>query len=280
MLKNQRFTIGEMAKMHCIAQSTLRYYDEKGIFQPNMVDPDTHYRYYTTDQFPLINSIMFLRRLDVPLHEIKQYTDQRTPSVALDLLQKQKELMLQKQKELEYVLTKINHHIDIIQSTSRSSKTEVDFRSIPRRAMLSVEVVNPATDEMFEYYILSLQENLRNSLSFTDVSLFSGNIGVTVTRASVLAGCYDEYRRAFYFLDSMPEPIPGSEFIEAGLYACIQHQGSYQDTYKSYEILRQSIESHGFEIQGDAVELGLIDLSMTENEDEFVTEIQIPVHKK
>ena len=29
MLLNKRFTIGEMAKMHNIAESTLRYYDEK-----------------------------------------------------------------------------------------------------------------------------------------------------------------------------------------------------------------------------------------------------------
>ena len=32
MLLNKRFTIGEMAKMHNIAESTLRYYDEKGFF--------------------------------------------------------------------------------------------------------------------------------------------------------------------------------------------------------------------------------------------------------
>lgn len=32
MLLNKRFTIGEMAKMHNIAESTLRYYDEKEYF--------------------------------------------------------------------------------------------------------------------------------------------------------------------------------------------------------------------------------------------------------
>ena len=32
MLLNKRFTIGEMAKMHNIAESTLRYYDERGFF--------------------------------------------------------------------------------------------------------------------------------------------------------------------------------------------------------------------------------------------------------
>ena len=51
MLLNKRFTIGEMAKMHNIAESTLRYYDEKGIFHPSIVDPQTNYRYYTIVNF-------------------------------------------------------------------------------------------------------------------------------------------------------------------------------------------------------------------------------------
>ena len=34
MLLNKRFTIGEMAKMHNIAESTLRYYDEKIFIRP------------------------------------------------------------------------------------------------------------------------------------------------------------------------------------------------------------------------------------------------------
>ena len=32
MLLNKRFTIGEMAKMHNIAESTLRYYDDEKEF--------------------------------------------------------------------------------------------------------------------------------------------------------------------------------------------------------------------------------------------------------
>ncbi len=59
MLLNKRFTIGEMAKMHNIAESTLRYYDEKGIFHPSIVDPQTNYRYYTIDQFSLLDTIKF-----------------------------------------------------------------------------------------------------------------------------------------------------------------------------------------------------------------------------
>ncbi|MGR6018176.1 MerR family DNA-binding transcriptional regulator [Bacillus paranthracis] len=68
MLLNKRFTIGEMAKMHNIAESTLRYYDEKGIFHPSTVDPQTNYRYYTIDQFSLLDTIKFFTAIK---HSIK-----------------------------------------------------------------------------------------------------------------------------------------------------------------------------------------------------------------
>lgn len=104
MLLNKRFTIGEMAKMHNIAESTLRYYDEKRIFHPSIVDPQTNYRYYTIDQFSLLDTIKFLRQLNIPLKEIKKYIDERNPTYALNLLEKQQEMMLKKQREIEYAL--------------------------------------------------------------------------------------------------------------------------------------------------------------------------------
>ena len=56
--------------MHNIAESTLRYYDEKE-FSSVHCDPQTNYRYYTIDQFSLLDTIKFLRQLNIPLKEIK-----------------------------------------------------------------------------------------------------------------------------------------------------------------------------------------------------------------
>ena len=70
MLLNKRFTIGEMAKMHNIAESTYAIMMRR-IFHPSTVDPQTKYRYYTIDQFSLLDTIKFLRQLNIPLKEIK-----------------------------------------------------------------------------------------------------------------------------------------------------------------------------------------------------------------
>lgn len=64
------FTIGEMAKLFGVNIRTLRYYDEIGILCPETTDPDSGYRYYSTRQFERMNSIKYLRALDMPLKSI------------------------------------------------------------------------------------------------------------------------------------------------------------------------------------------------------------------
>ncbi|WP_459501431.1 MerR family transcriptional regulator [Bacillus sp. C1] len=276
MLLNQRFTIGEMAKMHNIAESTLRYYDEKGIFHPAIVDPQTNYRYYTIDQFSLLDTIKFLRQLNISLKEIKVYIDERNPSYALNLLEKQQELMLKKQREIEYALAKINHKTEMLKEATASKANDVTFKHIQKRTITALSIVPNITDDMFEYYIHSLQKNMKQ----IDDSLFSGDIGVTVSKEGLLRNEFQAYNSVFILLDYMPFQITTSDEIKEGMFACSYHHGPYEETDGTYKKLLWNIEEKGYEIIGDAIELALIDWSVTENPKEQVTEIQIPVVKR
>ncbi|MFP3377815.1 MerR family transcriptional regulator [Bacillus sp. SIMBA_069] len=276
MLLNKRFTIGEMAKMHNIAESTLRYYDEKGIFHPSIVDPQTNYRYYTIDQFSLLDTIKFLRQLNIPLKEIKKYIDERNPAYALNLLEKQQELMLKKQREIEYALAKMEHKIHLIKEATKAKAEQMVIKEIPQRKITAIAVAPNTTDDMFEYYIHSLQKNMRQM----DDSLFSGDIGVTVAKKGLMQNGFQAYSSVFILLDYMPFQVQSSDEIKEGLYACSYHHGPYEETGATYKELLAYIDQEGYEVSGDAIEIGLIDWSVTENPEEQVTEIQIPVVKK
>ncbi|CAM3994620.1 MULTISPECIES: MerR family transcriptional regulator [Bacillus cereus group] len=276
MLLNKRFTIGEMAKMHNIAESTLRYYDEKGIFHPSTVDPQTNYRYYTIDQFSLLDTIKFLRQLNIPLKEIKKYIDERNPAYALNLLEKQQEMMLKKQREIEYALAKMEHRIHLIKEATKAKAEQVVIKEIPQRKITAIAVAPDTTDDMFEYYIHSLQKNMRQM----DDSLFSGDIGVTVAKKGFMQNEFQAYSSVFILLDYMPFQVQSSDEIKEGLYACSYHHGPYEETGATYKELLAYIDQEGYEVSGDAIEIGLIDWSVTENPEEQVTEIQIPVVKK
>ncbi|WP_242307142.1 MerR family transcriptional regulator [Bacillus cereus group sp. BfR-BA-01524] len=276
MLLDKRFTIGEMAKMHNIAESTLRYYDEKGIFHPSIVDPQTNYRYYTIDQFSLLDTIKFLRRLNIPLKEIKKYIDERNPTYALNLLEKQQEMMLKKQREIEYALAKMEHRIHLIKKATKAETDRILIKKIPKRKITAIAVAPNTTDDMFDYYIHSLQKNMKQM----DDSLFSGDIGVTISKKAFMQKEFQAYSSVFILLDYMPYQVHSSDSIKAGMFACAYHHGSYEETGETYKKLMEYIDQEGYEISGDSIEIGLIDWSVTENPEEQVTEIQIPVMKK
>ena len=62
--------IGDVARLYHLSVSTLRHYERLGLVAPERIDPETGYRYYSTRQFEPLNTIRYLRALDMPLEEI------------------------------------------------------------------------------------------------------------------------------------------------------------------------------------------------------------------
>jgi DNA-binding transcriptional MerR regulator len=98
------FTIGETAKIMGVSIQSLRHYSNMGLLHPEYVDPDTGYRYYSFNQLHYIDRIKYLRRLGVPLLDIKDAFDSGSPDRLVPHLKEQK-IMLE--KELKSVLKAI-----------------------------------------------------------------------------------------------------------------------------------------------------------------------------
>jgi len=280
MLTNTRFTIGEMSKMHRIPESTLRYYDEKGIFHPSIVDPQTQYRYYTIDQFSTLDQIKFLRHLNISLKDIKRYMDKRTPAYALELLVQQKELMIRKQKEIEYMLQKINNGIEIIEEGMDTPKEMIIYKHLPRRTIAAIGIVPNATDEMFELSIHTLQNSVLQDGRLSEIMLYTGAIGVTVAKEALIRGQFQAYSSVFLHMNDVDDVNYDADYFKSiaeGLFVCMNHHGPYELTEHTYKLLLQEIDETGYEIIGDAIELCIIDFSMTRDPEAYITEIQIPV---
>lgn len=73
MEKSGLFQIGDVAKMFHLSVGTLRHYEKQGLLQPEYIDPETGYRYYSTRQFESLNTIRYLRVLDTPLDQIADF---------------------------------------------------------------------------------------------------------------------------------------------------------------------------------------------------------------
>lgn len=81
MDKKDLFSIGQVSKLFHVSISILRYYDKIGLVQPEYTDPETGYRYYSTRQFECLNTIRYLRVLDMPLDQIALFLKTGTLTV-------------------------------------------------------------------------------------------------------------------------------------------------------------------------------------------------------
>lgn len=65
-------SIGEFAAATWLSPKALRLYDEKGLLCPDAVDPFSGYRRYSPDQVGVARLITMLRRIDMPLEQIRE----------------------------------------------------------------------------------------------------------------------------------------------------------------------------------------------------------------
>ncbi|NJP34517.1 MerR family transcriptional regulator [Micromonospora thermarum] len=75
-------TIGSFARAAGLTPKALRLYDETGLLPPAAVDPESGYRLYTPDQLDRARLIAALRRIGMPLAEIRRVCDLPAAGVA------------------------------------------------------------------------------------------------------------------------------------------------------------------------------------------------------
>ena len=106
MDENDLLSIKEFSEYTGIKQSTLRYYDEIGLFSP-VARGENDYRYYAPRQIVTVNLINVLSGLNVPLKQISDMERNRTPERILSLL-------TQQENRLDADLRRLQHSYSVI----------------------------------------------------------------------------------------------------------------------------------------------------------------------
>ena len=73
MNENQRFSIGEIAKLFDISASTIRYWEEEGLLSTKRNDMNG-YREFDMESIIELTDIIFYRNLNVPIKKMKEFT--------------------------------------------------------------------------------------------------------------------------------------------------------------------------------------------------------------
>ena len=138
MKNNEWFQIGEVSRLFHISVSILRHYDKIGLLKPEYTDPDTGYRYYSTRQFECLNTIRYLRALDMSLEQISTFLQNRNLDTIHDLLLKQKEEVARRRQELLLIEQKIDNRLAQITDALSSRLEEISVSRCPEQKITSV----------------------------------------------------------------------------------------------------------------------------------------------
>ncbi|WP_306518883.1 MerR family transcriptional regulator [Rheinheimera sp.] len=120
------YQIKELSKLADVSVRTLHHYDDIGLLKAKR-NHLNGYRYYTLDDAVRLQQIVFYRKLDLSLEEIKRIT---TASCSLiEMLKGQHALLLQRQKETQSII----ENLEMAMSTLRGEQNlDVLFGSIPK----------------------------------------------------------------------------------------------------------------------------------------------------
>ena len=137
--------------------------------------------------------------------------------------------------------------------------------------MLLREPDTPEAD--VDYLLKRLEQRRRGVLK----DLGSRQMGAVMDRKAMAAGRYDRYEAVFFLCGPDAE---GDGSLPAGKYLSLIHAGGYGALGKSYRALYAAAKARGLRPLDTPVELYLVDVHDTGREEEFRTELQMPVEEE
>lgn len=266
------FRIGEVAKMFHVSVSLLRHYENEGLLSPAYISEESGYRYYSTEQFEVLNMIRYLRVLDMPLSEIDSFLKNRDIDSMEGKLRQQKEILIKKQQELKRIEKKIEHCLDRLKDAQSVELNKVEHVTMPEKRIAWMD--NPLKIQGF----LDMEVPIRQlDQSDEEAVVFLGKVGVGISEKHLLSGEVEKYDGAFLILDE--EDLYSGKTTILPKTACvrIRFRGSHPEAVAQYQILLDHIKKNNLRIAGFSREVTLIDYGITNERDKFVTEICIPV---
>ena len=258
--------IGEFSKIAKTTIKTLRYYDDINLFKPAFVDENC-YRYYELSQLKELLKIIELRNLDLSIENI------------LDIFNKGDELEIL-----------ANHYEKIKQEKKRKEKQLTSLKKLIKGEEVKMKL---------DYKIKTIEQNIvyyrHGVISSMDKILdFILDTGKRCSEINPTLKCKD-YCYITYSAKEYKEKDIEIEHVEAvdkfGVEGneikfrcdkkikalCVLVKGSYTNLIKGYEFALTKVKENNYEIVGPIREVYIHGCWDENNEDNYLTEIQIPI---
>ncbi len=268
-----KILISEVAKRYNISRPTLIYYDNIGLLTPRH-DDKSGYRYYSFEDMEKLEMILTLKEAGLPLKTIKSFMKNPSHKEGITLLKKQREIIQKKIhefKRLEILLDKRIHSFEQYEKVKFYEGIQLNHY----KAMdFYAEPVDYSKENPLKSAVKSLKEKLDSSPA--SYGSIISKYGFCLSKDSLRNEDYQNYS---YVFDYLSAPIEGVKKLSSpqGDYICSLHHGPTNKTEETIKAMLKHIDTHQYIVKGSCYIVPLVDSWATPCEDEYVSEILIPV---
>ena len=268
--KETLYKIGMFAQMNHITIKALRFYEEQGLLTPAFVDNENGYRYYTMSQMAILHQITALKQAGFTLDDIK----------IINNCADKEGFLVKKKNEILSGISKLTKQLAILEGymsdTEISLNTPVLIKTIPACIVATMQARIETYDKLFDIMpAMGAEMEKIGCVCSLPEYCFTHYLEQQYKDEQILI----EACEAVTEMKEDTELVKFKEFPEVQA-ACIYHKGSYNEFPRTYAAILKYIEENGYEICGNIRESYIDGVWNKETENEWLSEIQIPVRNR
>lgn len=265
------YKIGMFANMNRVTIKTLRYYDEQKLLTPVYVDEENGYRYYEAGQVAELHRIIALKNMGFSIDDIRRIINGAEEKPLL--LGKKQEIL----KEIATLTAKLAAVESYLAKDNINLTAPVLIKKIPEVTVCTMKQRIESYDALFSLMPEMGEEMERLGIICAEPEYcFTHYLEPGYKEEDILV----EICQAVKVKETDSNKVTFKVLPEIPAAACIFHKGSYNTLHKSYAMLLQYVEENGYEICGTIRESYIDGVWNKDTDEEWLTEIQIPVRKE
>lgn len=265
MNKESFITTGEFARLTGVTKHTLFYYDEIGLFSPE-IKKENGYRYYSVSQIEVFEVIYTLKELGVSLEEIRTYMENRTPDALLFLLHKEEKIISRQITQLRNIRNWIREKEKVIHSMTQENLETIHLVQEQEAYLIQGEAEGTDDKTWAEEVGKLLDFCWKNGIKSP------GSIGYRQNRDDIEVGIYDNYRVFYKRLDKKPAGISFG-IREKGIYLTAYHKGKWQGFSETYRKILDYVKKNNICLDSYFYEDTILDSLSCHSEEDYITKI-------
>jgi len=265
------YKIGDFSKMAQVTTKMLKYYEQCGLIEPAQIEQSSGYRFYSVEQLIPVSKIRTYLDMGFSTSEIKYMLD------ASDNTERFERKIEELQKEFEENKRKaalLSFYKEAVKNYGLNQKYRVFIKNIDDKLIASKRFILPDVFDLPKQWCIHYE-----NVKFAGAKIVSFPNGFTCFHDAEYVLENNDIE-LLLFLEKKGEKSDSFEYKTMDGFKAVSviHNGRYEFLNEAYVFAYRWIEFSGYKTAGDPMESYLKSIYNTENEDEFITEILIPIH--